>query len=331
MGINASRARSIFADVRGKTILTLGDFFGDGYTTGGVERINPESSVVPLLRVKGRRTSVSYRSGGAGNVARNIASLGASSTLVSVCGDDDLSRTLQQVACKEGYQTRLIHDKARNTIEKHRFVSPDGGLLRVDFEDDKDVVPLCTEIAERLISQIKFEVKRADAVIVSDYNKGIIGALNVDDLLDVVKGKLLLVDAKPNNLPRFLGADMIAPNRAEAIASLHATGNETLPELASTLSKRIGAEVFLTASADGICIADRETYLTQMVPQCHVEHVKDTSGCGDTAAAMIMLAKLVGATSVEAAELANAAAAVVVNEVGAYAPTPEQVIRKLVS
>jgi D-beta-D-heptose 7-phosphate kinase/D-beta-D-heptose 1-phosphate adenosyltransferase len=141
----------------------------------------------------------------------------------------------------------------------------------------------------------------------------------------------ILGDIKPKNAPMFHKVQMLSPNEREARAYLgRPDGNEPLDEIARELSGKFSTTVFLTAGEQGMYVSSHGGE-AQLVSQRHRVEVRDVSGCGDTAAAVIMLATLCGATYVEAAELANAAAAVVAGHIGAVAPTPEEVLAMLMS
>lgn len=330
MSLRLERARQLLSAFHDKKILVVGDFFLDSYVQGEIERLNPESHLVHLLRV-GDTRSIVYRSGGAGNVARNIASLGGDALLISVCGKDARSRRVKKIATKEKYQGHYIIDPCRNTIEKRRYVTKDGVLLRVDFEDERSVKPIGEEVTKEVLDLVKGSLYATDAVLVSDYSKGLLTKALCDQMLDCIneRGIPVMADVKPAQIGHFTGVDMIAPNLKEASESI-GNSNMSIESITEALAKRINTEAFLTAGSEGICIAKKNTE-TRMVKQAHLVKVGDTSGCGDTAVATILLAKLAGATSEEAAELANAAAAVTVSMVGAYAPIPAEVLRMLAS
>jgi rfaE bifunctional protein kinase chain/domain len=330
MSLTAQRAGQLLSAFTDKRILVIGDAFVDSYTEGVIERLNPESHHVHLLKVGCE--PIRYRSGGAGNVARNVASLGSRARLLSLCGTDLLGERSWHIAQQEGYEAEFVMDSTRATIEKRRYITKDGVLLRVDYESEESLRPMSDSFAPQLLHMVEEKLSDVDGVLVSDYAKGLLTKKVCTELLDLLQkhGITVLADVKPEQAGYFTGATMVAPNLKEASESLGKGANSHPEEIAPLLAKRFNTEVFLTAGSLGICIASEHTGMC-MVKQSHSVKVGDTSGCGDTAAATILLAKLAGATSEEAAELANAAAAVTVENVGAYAPTPVEVLRMLAS
>ncbi len=334
MSLSKERAEELLGSFKTKRILVVGDAFVDTYVEGEIERLNPESHHVHLLRVgKGK---VQYRSGGAGNTARNLTSLGSDTSLLTIRGNDKLGETLADCAYTEGYTPYTVADVyagvKRPTIEKRRYVTKDGVLLRVDYEPEESTQPMSDHFVSLLLQQADAILDHVDAVLVSDYGKGMLTEKFCNEFLDMVQSRnlLLLADVKPRQAGHFVGVEMMAPNLKEASESLGKSPTSNPEEIASLLAKRLNTEVFLTAGEQGICVANK-TDPVLMVRQMHRVKIGDTSGCGDTAAAAILLAKLAGATSEEAAEFANAAAAVTVSMVGAYAPTPAEVLRMLAS
>ena len=333
MSISTQRAEELLAAFSNKRVLVIGDAFVDSYVQGEIERLNPESHHVPLLRVgyDDDKDPKKYRSGGAGNTARNLVSLGAQACLLSVRGKDKLGTRLVEIAQREKYKPCFVIDPNRKTIEKRRYITKDGALFRVDHEP-KHIRPMGERVVSQLTKQVKVLLVDADAILVSDYAKGLLTEKFCNVLVDFAQSMKVpvLADVKPAQTGHFVGVAMMAPNLKEASESLGVSINTDPLEVAPLLAKRHGTEVFLTAGSQGICVAgtNKDCF---MVEQLHKVKVGDTSGCGDTAAAAILLAKLCGASSEEAAELANAAAAVTVTMVGAYAPTPVEVLRMLAS
>jgi len=194
-------------------------------------------------------------------------------------------------------------------------------MLRVDYEE-KASVPRETE--QQIVAAVK-AVSGLDAIFVSDYAKGMV----TEAVAQAAKDHSLpiMADVKPSRAAWFVGATWLSPNRKEAYEFLGLDqfddGGMSDSSLAKKLRDKFGSTVFLTLSAGGIYVAGEEG---GHVPQEHSLEVADTSGAGDAAAAVIILAKLAGAGDIEAAELANAAGAVVVSKIGAVAPLPDEII-----
>lgn len=309
-----------------KRVLVVGDIMLDRYVFGRVERLNPEAPV-PILHAKRTQDAT----GGAGNTAKNAASLGASTTLISVVGQDTTASGLCRTAEAEGYRAVLVPDQSRPTIEKKRYIVGSQQMLRVDFEETHAIGG---EVEQRVVDAIRESSKMADAIIVSDYAKGTITPSVAEAILSAsnLAGIPVMADIKPSLIHLFRGVTYISPNRKEAHEYLglnqHLQGGKPKEELASRLYETFQTGVFLTLSENGMFILTRDTPGVH-VPQEHRIEIADTSGCGDTAAVAITLSKICGATDVEAALIGNAAGAVIATRVGAVALTPADLLNML--
>lgn len=309
----------------GKRLLVVGDVMLDRYVFGKVDRINPEAPV-PILRAESARMST----GGAGNTARNASALGAETTLVAVTGVDAPADDLKAAGRREGYRSVLIEDSGRRTTEKRRYLVRSQQMLRVDEEDTADIG---SAVEARVIGAIEAEVGRVDAILVSDYAKGVItqGVAAAIMRAKETHDLLVLADIKPPSIGHFVGVTAISPNLKEAHEYLGLNRLQagcSREELASRLHERFKVDVYLTLSEDGIFVRSRETP-GRHVSQAHRVEVADTSGCGDTAAVVLILARLCGASDTEAAELANAAGAVIASKIGATTLTLQELIEVL--
>ncbi|MGH7931328.1 MAG: bifunctional heptose 7-phosphate kinase/heptose 1-phosphate adenyltransferase, partial [Candidatus Binatia bacterium] len=223
-----------------------------------------------------------------------------------------------------------VRDTSRPTIRKIRHVVRSQQLLRVDYETTDD---LSAEIEQKLLQEVDRVLGpgNVDGILVSDYAKGVITEGVARRLLAVAQKHdiPLAADIKPSRGSYFKGATFISPNRKEAHEILgfneHERGGRTPEELARLLSDKMETDVYVTLAADGMYVLTRDGE-NEHVPQEHVVEVFDPSGAGDTAASMLMLARLAGASPLEAAELANAAGAVVVGKVGSAGLTPDELI-----
>lgn len=298
----------------------------DRYVFGKVERINPEAPV-PILEAQDEQ----YATGGAGNVAKNAATLGAKATLVSVVGNDVMAQRLREAITGEGYEAELVVDDMRPTTEKIRYVVGGQQMLRVDYEERQHVAGA---VEQTLIEKIKEKIQDAKAMLVSDYAKGAVTQAVAEGIMAGAKerGIPVMADMKPSRAAYFKGVTWISPNHKEAHEFLgieHTSkGDMADAELAQKLHQAFEATVFLTLSSQGMYVLGKEGE-GELVPQVHKIEVADTSGCGDTAAVAIVLAKLSGATDVEAAQLGNAAGAIVASRVGAVGVNGEELIAML--
>ena len=322
--LNSRRAIEIIGQFRSKNILVIGDVMIDRYVIGKVERINPEAPV-PVLHAKSEHRAT----GGAGNTAKNSAALGASTKLIGVTGSDSASLELEETAIAEGYQPILVKDPGRSTIEKKRYMVGGQQMLRVDYEE---IHCISSDIERQVINAIRDESKLVDAIIVSDYAKGLLTPTVAAEILAAAKSAdiPIMADVKPTHIEQFKGVSYISPNRKEAHEYLglnqHLNGGLDKEELASKLRSNFETNVFLTLSEDGIFVHTAETDGIH-VPQVHPVEVADTSGCGDTAAVAIVLAKLSGATDAEVAHIGNGAGAVIASKIGAVALSQEELLQ----
>lgn len=320
--MDTKRAQEIVRGFSGKRLLVVGDIVLDRYVFGNVERLNPEAPV-PILHAQTEEEAT----GAAGNTAKNASMLGATTQLVTVVGHDATAKHVMKAAENEGYTVRTALDDSRPTIQKIRYYVHSQQMLRVDYEQTEDVE---SDVEDRLIELIN-ESGEVDGILVSDYAKGSITQRVAEAIMEFSKKHDLpvMVDAKPSRIAFFTGAAYMSPNLKEAHEYLGLnqfdSPRHTFEELASGLRETFDMNVFLTLSDQGIYVLNKEGESAH-VTQEHKVEVADTSGAGDSAAVVIMLAKLAGASDSEAAELGNAAGAVIVSKVGAVGLTTDELI-----
>ena len=299
-------------EISAQTILCIGDLMLDDFVYGDVSRISPEAPA-PVIRVTREDVIV----GGAGNVARNIASLGAKCLFVGVIGDDVTGTILQHELGKNNaaIKSHLVVDRSRPTTRKLRFVSEHFSthLLRADWEIAK---PVDAKTETALIKQALKLLPRADAVVLSDYGKGVLTPKLIRAVIERAKkpGKPVVVDPKGIDFSIYRGATVVTPNRKELAEATHRlvdTGNE-IAAAAKALAGTTGSKaVLVTLSEEGMLLYTGATGAVH-VPAFPVK-VRDVSGAGDTVAAV--LAVMV-ADFESAMRAANAAASVVVGKSG---------------
>lgn len=329
MSISLERAKEITESFTGKNILVVGDIFLDRWIHGVVERLNPEAPV-PILHAKREQNAT----GGAGNSAKNAAMLGATVTCIGVVGNDESADLVDRAATDEGYSSVLVRSKRTATIVKKRYIVGSQQLLRVDYED---IIDVSGEIEDRLLQELDAHVLSADAIIVSDYAKGTVSETVAHALMKCMKDRNIpmMVDVKPSRVSYFTGATYMSPNKKEAHEYLgmnaHENGGKKAHELAANVSSSFDTTVFLTLGSEGMYVQARGG-AGDHVPTIYVkeDEVVDTSGCGDTAAAAILLSMLAGATLSEAAELGNAAGATVAKKIGAVGITREELLHTII-
>ncbi|HEY9397025.1 MAG TPA: D-glycero-beta-D-manno-heptose-7-phosphate kinase, partial [Burkholderiales bacterium] len=292
--------KSILAELTRARVLVVGDVMLDRYWFGDVSRISPEAPV-PVVRVE--RTE--ERPGGAANVARNIAALGAHAALLSVVGQDDAGASLRRLAEAEGVQVSLHLDATLATTVKLRVIGRQQQLLRIDFETTPS-----HEVLAAKFQAFKRSIDNCDVVILSDYGKG--GLTHIEDMIRFAREhkKIVLVDPKGDDYARYRGATAVTPNRAELREVVGRWKDENdLTRRAQQLRADLGLEaILLTRSEEGMTLyhGDRVTH-----EPTHAREVYDVSGAGDTVIATLGAMLASGASMEEAMRIANHAAGIV--------------------
>jgi rfaE bifunctional protein kinase chain/domain len=297
---------SIKKNINKVRILVVGDVMLDRYWYGDVERISPEAPV-PIVSV----THSDERPGGAANVARNAAALGAQVTLLSVVGHDDAGRRLTVLLRKARVSARLHRDKNVATTVKLRVIGHRQQLLRLDFETKSGHEILRSKLAEyaRLVA-------RHDAVVLSDYGKG--GLAHIARMIALARRsrKPVLVDPKGDDFSRYRGASLITPNLKEfrEVAGGWKSERE-LTDRAQGLRRKLKVEALLVTRGEmGMTLFERGRKLH--VPAQVLREVSDVSGAGDTVIATLAVMLAAGAELPDAVRVANRAAGIVVGRFG---------------
>jgi D-beta-D-heptose 7-phosphate kinase/D-beta-D-heptose 1-phosphate adenosyltransferase len=301
------------ADLSRQTVLCVGDLMLDEFVYGDVSRISPEAPT-PVIAVK--RTDLMI--GGAGNVARNLVSLGAACIFVGVVGDDDAGRALASaLEAHPLIEFDLVIDAARQTTRKVRFVSEHFSthLLRADWEMAAAIEPAAEDA---LIRHAVAAMPRAGAVVLSDYAKGALTPRVVRAVIDAANElkKPVVVDPKGRDYAIYRGATLITPNRQELADATHepARSDEEVAEAAAFLRETVETQaVLVTRSEDGMTLVTEGGPMH--VPAYPVK-VRDVSGAGDTVVAVLAAMLALRADFESAMRAANAAAAVVVGKRG---------------
>ncbi len=310
-----------------QTVLCVGDLMLDEFVYGEVSRISPEAPA-PVIAVQRSETNI----GGAGNVARNIASLGARCIFVGLIGEDDAGEKLRaELAQQNLIESVLVCDPARPTTRKVRFVSEHFSthMLRADWELAQPASPA---IEQQLIDVTLPCLPLADIVLLSDYAKGVLTARVIRNIIDAARklGKRVIVDPKSANLAIYRGATLLTPNRkefAEATRS-RADSEKSIADAARDAIQLADCEAMLvTQSEHGMTLVPRNGEAIH-VP-AHPVKVRDVSGAGDTVAAALAVSLAAGADWETALRIANAAAAVAVGKKGTATVTSAELRRKI--
>ena len=299
---------------QGKRIAVIGDAMLDVYLTGDVDRISPEAPV-PVVRVRERKNAL----GGAANVAQNVVAIGAHCELVAAIGQDVAGVALRQLLADMGVPPESLVEVSRCTTQKTRIVARSQQLVRIDEEEDAD---LQAGDVESLLASVRRAVASADAVVLEDYNKGVLLHAVIREAIDAARarGVPVIVDPKYRNFFEFRGATVFKPNRRELESALGAAVDLTRPEALPAVLERLGTEnMLVTLGEHGMALvgADGEVNSLPTVAR----HVYDVVGAGDTVTAYLATLLASGASVGEAAAIANIAAGIEVGKLGAATVT----------
>jgi D-beta-D-heptose 7-phosphate kinase/D-beta-D-heptose 1-phosphate adenosyltransferase len=300
-----------FASAR---LLVVGDVMIDAYWNGSVNRISPEAPV-PVVRIEADEE----RLGGAGNVALNVASLGARPHLLALAGDDAESWRLESLLKVSAVPSTLLRVPGARTIKKLRVLSRNHQLLRLDFED-----AFPGECSNSLLKTYEEHVDAVDAIILSDYAKGSLSFSQKFISVARHAGKPIVVDPKGTDFSRYSGASIITPNLTEFEAEVgHCSSLDDLELKARGLCDRLrlGA-VLVTRGADGmsLCVMGQPS----LHLPAHAKEVFDVTGAGDTVVAALAVALASRIELSQAVSLANLAASIVVSKIGTSTVTAQE-------
>lgn len=302
---NMRHATAAFAHTR---VLVVGDVMLDRYWFGSVARISPEAPV-PVVHVQRSEE----RAGGAANVARNAAALGARVTLLSVVGCDAAGAQLAKLLKQDKVVARLHRDAGITTTVKLRVIGRQQQLLRVDFE----TVPGHEVLAAKLRDYRRL-LRVHDVVILSDYGKG--GLEHIETMIAAARraGKRVLVDPKGDDFKRYRGATVLTPNRSEFQQVAGRARNEAdFTARAHKLRRALGLDALLvTRSEEGMTLYRRGKTRARLHVPARAREVYDVSGAGDTVIATLGVAMASGLPLEQAVGIANHAAGIVVGKFG---------------
>lgn len=308
---------SILEKISQVRLLVVGDVMLDRYWFGEVSRISPEAPV-PVVKVQ----RMEERLGGAANVARNAASLGAVSALLSVVGDDEAGRTLGRLLEEGQIDANLHVDREIDTTVKLRVIGRQQQLLRIDFETTPS-----HEILQAKLADFETRVVQSDVVVLSDYGKG--GLTHIAEMIRIARAhdKPVLVDPKGDEWAKYAGATVITPNRSELKEVVGRwSSDEELAAKARKLCGDLGLEALLvTRSEEGMTLFSDETHHQPALAR----EVFDVSGAGDTVIATLAIMIAAGADWAEAIRVANIAAGIVVGKLGTAVVSREELAAAL--
>ena len=297
----------------------VGDYMIDEYIIGSVNRISPEAPV-PIVNVKKEKFSL----GGAANVARNIAALGAKAICFGLVGKDmNGDKLLNALKLLSMDVSGLIISDDRPTTVKTRIIGGSQQLLRIDWENLNHI---SEEIEKEILEKIKKIIKELDGVILSDYNKGLLTPRVSKEIIKLCKknGKIVIVDPKPKNVFNYVGANSMTPNRKEALECLGYSelDNKDMEEVGKELKEKLKLDTLLiTRSEEGMSL-----FLDEVINiPTFAKEVYDVTGAGDTVISLFTLGAALKIDLVEAAKIANTAAGIVVGRSGTSTASHEEI------
>jgi rfaE bifunctional protein kinase chain/domain len=321
-GLSGERLREILDKIATRRVMVIGDAMLDRYVWGIVSRISPEAPV-PVVDIK----EETVRLGGAANVANNIVSLGARCRIFSVLGDDMMAEELAGEIENRGIETDgLVRDSGRPTTVKTRVIAHNQQVVRTDREIRAEV---SGSTEQRLFDDVMSGLRSCDAVVISDYGKGVITKRLLDDLIPEARSmqRIVSVDPKENHFKNYRRVSLITPNQYEAgsILGKRIHDEQSLLDVGWEIIDLLETDALLiTRGENGMSLFQRDrTY--KHFPTV-ARHVYDVTGAGDTVICSFTLALSAGATMDEAAHISNHAAGIVIRDVGTATVRPEDLI-----
>ncbi len=320
-----NRLKRIISQFTGKKVLVIGDLILDEFIWGKVSRISPEAPV-PVVWVK----SESFMPGGASNVANNIRALGGKVYLVGVVGTDERAGILKGELEHRGVNIDgVFADPESPTILKTRVIAHQQQVVRIDKEKNE---PVPERIVKKIVKFVESRIDEVDGLVVEDYGKGLITPALLDKIVPLAKkkNKIIAVDPKEEHFSYYKGVTLLTPNNNEAAkaAGLEIKDKASLIKAGFTLLKELKSKIVLiTLGEDGMMVFERGRKPEKI--ETIAQEVFDVSGAGDTVISAYTLALISGATSIQAAHVANCAAGIVVGKVGIAVTTQEEVILRI--
>ena len=320
------RTETVLRQLRDRNIVVLGDVMLDEFIWGDVSRISPEAPV-PVVDIKRESTHL----GGAANVLANLLALGANACVIGVIGEDfGGERIRSSVREKSALQTDglLIADDSRPTTIKTRIIAQNQMVVRADREHRGAVNG---ETEARIIGAAKSAIEDAHALIVSDYDKGVITPRILAEVLPSAYGRMpVLIDPKLRNFDAYRPASLVTPNHHEAlqVTNLEEDSDGALQTAAQKIRARLGCDaVLITRGERGMILVEgnRDPVFVATVAR----EVYDVTGAGDTVVATLAAALSAGASMTEAAVLANQAAGIVVGKLGTATASAQEILETI--
>jgi len=305
-----------------KSILVIGDVMLDKFMWGKADRISPEAPV-PIISVD----QISHSPGGAANVALNLSKLSANAHILAIVGDDNESNLLEDNLIKDGVKVKFIKDINKSTTTKTRIIAHGQQVVRTDYENKNDITSEQIENIKDALYDLSTEI---DAIILEDYNKGILVKDCIETILDMAAKHNLpvYVDPKRDNFFVYNKIRLFKPNMFEFESMINFDKqNKSFEELGKQLREKIDAEILMiTRGEEGVTLFTDNNVQTIGTK---ARKVHDVSGAGDTAISAFVLSDLSGASIEESAMISNYSAGRVCEEVGVV-PISLEMIKDIV-
>ncbi|MBF0229151.1 MAG: D-glycero-beta-D-manno-heptose-7-phosphate kinase [Desulfamplus sp.] len=308
------------SDFAKSKILVIGDIMVDCYLWGKVERISPEAPV-PIVQTLKR----TYMLGGAGNVALNLASIGCQTDIMAICGNDKAGDQLKQMLSENLITSHLIFNDAHLTITKTRIMALEQQLLRIDEER---IQTLQVGLKEYLLSKLREIILSYNAVILSDYGKGLLKTPDItESIISLCRANNIsvFVDPKGKDWGRYKYATCVTPNSAELnlVANENIESEKELIEISERIRKEYSLDwLLVTRGSKGMCLTGE--FPSPLLIPTQARQVYDVSGAGDTVISVLAAGVSIGLSFQDAAMVANKAAGVVVGKVGTQPITKDE-------
>jgi D-glycero-beta-D-manno-heptose-7-phosphate kinase len=317
----------LFESFRDVKIGVIGDVMLDTYWWGHVDRISPEAPV-PVVALDKKE----YRVGGAGNVALNLATLGASVSILSVTGDDDDAKTLDGLFASQNIRKKwILKSKARITTNKSRIISRNQQMMRLDSEITTDLNETDSKALLKTLNDF-ISAEKPNVIIFEDYNKGVLTEDLISKTIALCKSNSILsaVDPKRKNFFSYRGVDIFKPNMKEVKDGLNLLTDDirqpVLEDIHEKLKQKLDHNIsFITLSEKGVFY--KQDSKTRIIPS-HLRNIADVSGAGDTVIAVASLLYAVTKDVNTMAEIANIAGGLVCEEVGTVPVNKERLLRE---
>lgn len=326
--IDKQRAAELLRQISDRTIVVLGDVMLDEFLWGDVTRISPEAPV-PVVDIRRESTHL----GGAANVLANLVALGAKACAIGVIGKDAAGERIRASLREESslqVEDQLIIDESRPTTIKTRIIAQNQMVVRADRERR---APVDAQTEDRILAAVKAAIANAHALIISDYDKGVVTPRILAEVLPLAYGRMpVLIDPKMRNFYNYHPATLVTPNHHEALrlTNLDEDSDDTLQAAARMIRGRLSCDAVLITRGDrGMMLLEGDR--NPVFVATAAREVYDVTGAGDTVIATLGAGLAAGASMTEAAVLANQAAGIVVGKLGTATASASEVLNSIQS